>query len=149
MIDKAELTLLSVKRAIISNYKVSNWIASAYILANRLFFMASVIETKMSVCDKWIRVTAKNKEDGTIDINVESDCDALKHFAERLTNVSVEDVTNFETSRINKEETRGNMSMICLAPIMVYQAAWMEIGMMSKRIYSMQGPITMDGRAED
>ena len=57
--------------------------------------------------------------------------------------------TNFETSRINKEETRGNMSMICLAPIMVYQAAWMEIGMMSKRIYSMQGPITMDGRAED
>ena len=111
--------------------------------------MASVIETKMSVCDKWIKVTANSKEDGTIDIKVESDCDALQHFAQNLTNVTIEDITNFETSRINKEEVRGNMSMICLAPIMVYQAAWMEIGMMSKHIYSMQGPITMEGRTED
>ena len=112
--------------------------------------MSSVIESKMSICQKWIRVTADQKDDGTIGIKVESDCDALQHFAEQLTSVTVEDVTNFETSTINKESIRGNMSMICVAPIMVYQAAWMEIGMLSRRIFPMSGPITIDmGKSDE
>lgn len=37
--------------------------------------MSSTIETKMSICDKYIRVTADQREDGTIGIKVESDCD--------------------------------------------------------------------------
>jgi hypothetical protein len=106
--------------------------------------MPSVIESKMSICDKWIKVTADQKEDGTIAVRVESDCDALKHFAESLTSVTMDDIMNFESSRINKEDVRGNMSMICVAPIMVYQAAWMEIGMMSSRIFPKSGPITID-----
>ena len=36
------------------------------------------------------------------------------------------------------------MSMICLAPIAVYQAAWMECGMMSKKNFQKTGCITMD-----
>ena len=40
------------------------------------------------------------------------------------------------------------MSMICMAPIAVYQAAWMECGMMSKRIYGKCGPITITDRPE-
>ena len=96
--------------------------------------MPSTVETNMSVCSKRISVTASLRDDGDIDIHVETDCDAAKHFAEKLTKVTLADVTNFETSIINKEETRGPMSMICLAPISVYQAAWMEIGMMSKKI---------------
>ncbi len=106
--------------------------------------MPSVIETNMSICDKRIKVTAEMLEDGNIGIRVESDCDALRHFSENLKTVSIDDVTNFETSKINKESVRGNMSMICVAPIMVYQAAWMELGMMSKKIYPKSGPITID-----
>ncbi len=106
--------------------------------------MTSVIETNMSICDKRLKVTADLRDDGTIGIKVESDCDALKHFSEHLTSVNIDDVTNFETSTINKEQIRGNMSMICVAPIMVYQAAWMELGMMSRSIYPKSGPITID-----
>ena len=46
--------------------------------------MASVIESNMTICDKRIRVTADLREDGTVGIRIESDCDALKGFAENL-----------------------------------------------------------------
>ena len=106
--------------------------------------MTSVIESRMTICDKYIRVTAEKREEGTVDIAINSDCDALKGFSQELKNVTMEDITNFETSRINKEEVRGNMSMICTAPILVYQAAWMEYGMLSRRIFPKMGPITID-----
>ena len=103
----------------------------------------------MSICDKYIRVTADQREDGTIGIKVESDCDAIQGFAEKMTAVTMDDILNLETSTINKEEVRGNMSMICVAPITVYQAAWMECGMLSRRIFPKSGPITIDmGRDE-
>jgi len=106
--------------------------------------MTSVIESNMSICDKKIKVTADKRDDGTIDIKIESDCQAIEGFSQSLTNVTMDDIMNFETSKINKEQVRGNMSMICVAPIMVYQAAWMELGMMSRRIYPKSGPITID-----
>ena len=106
--------------------------------------MASTIESRMTICDKYIKITADQKEDGTIGIKIESDCDALKGFSENLTSITMDDILNFETSKINKENVRGNMSMICTAPIIVYQAAWMECGMLSKRIFPKMGPITID-----
>ena len=110
--------------------------------------MSSTIDVNMSICDKKVSVTATMKEDGTFDIDIQSDCDSIKHYAETLKNVTMDDITNFETSRINKEDVRGNMSMICMAPIAVYQAAWMECGRMAKRIYSKCGPITITDRKE-
>lgn len=106
--------------------------------------MASTIRTDMRICDRYIKVTANMRKDGDIDIEIESDCDAIRHFAESLKRVSIDDITNFETSTINRETVRGNMSMICLAPIAVYQAAWMEAGMLSRTIYSKTGPCTME-----
>lgn len=68
---------------------------------------------------------------------------SIASFAKNLAVISMDDIMNFETSRINREEVRGNMSMICLAPIAVYQAAWIEAGMMSRRIYSKTGSCEM------
>lgn len=111
--------------------------------------MSSTVDIKMSVCDKKVKVTATAKEDGTIDIDIESDCHYIQGYADSLRNITMDDILNFETSKINKEEVRGNMSMICLTPIAVYQAAWMECGMMSKKNYIKSGPITMDLGEED
>ncbi len=102
------------------------------------------MESNMSICDKKIRVTVSDNGDGTMSVDIESDCQAIEGFAQNLKTITMDDIVNFETSTINKEEVRGNMSMICVAPIMVYQAAWMECGMLSKRIFPKQGPITID-----
>lgn len=112
--------------------------------------MPSTIESDMTICDKKIRVTVSDNGDGTMAVDIESDCQAIEGFSQNLKTITMDDIVNFETSTINKEEVRGNMSMICVAPIMVYQAAWMECGMLSRRIFPRQGPITIDmGGADD
>ena len=112
--------------------------------------MPSTIESNMSICDKRISVTVSDNGDGTMSVDIRSDCQAIEGFSQSLKTITMDDIVNFETSRINKEEVRGNMSMICVAPIMVYQAAWMECGMLSRRIFPRQGPITIDmGGADD
>ncbi len=106
--------------------------------------MPSTIVSDMSICDRKIKVTVTDNGDGTMAVDLESDCQALEGFSKNLKTITMEDVVSFETSRINREEVRGGMSMICVAPIMVYQAAWMECGMLSKRIFGKQGPIKID-----
>lgn len=106
--------------------------------------MSSTIDVNMTICDKKVKVTATSREDGTIDIDIESDCHFLDAYARNLKNISMDDIMCFERSRINNEEVRGNMSMICAAPIAVYQAAWMECGMLSKKNYRKSGAVTMD-----
>ena len=34
-------------------------------------------------------------EDGTFDIDIQSDCDSIKHYAETLKNITMDDITNF------------------------------------------------------
>ena len=55
-------------------------------------------------------------------------------FGERLKYVTMEDIIDFENSRINKREFRGDMSPPCLSPIAVLDAAWLEAGMLSKTL---------------
>ncbi len=105
--------------------------------------MPSTIEVDMSICSKKIKVTATAREDGDFDIDICSDCHFVDHYAQSLKKVSMDDITNFEKSTINREDVRGNMSMICLAPIAVYQAAWMECGMLSRKIYGKTGDVAM------
>lgn len=105
--------------------------------------MTSEIMIRMPICDKSVRVRVTARDDGDMDVEIESDCPSIDHYAESLGRITMDDITNFEDSRINKEDIRGNMSMICLTPIAVYQAAWMECGMMSKRIYGKTGPCSM------
>jgi hypothetical protein len=69
--------------------------------------------------------------DGNFDVKIESDCPKVKLFGENLKYVTMEDITDLENSRLNKREIRGDMSLPCLSPIAVLDAAWLEAGMLS------------------
>ena len=105
--------------------------------------MTSEIDIKMSVCDRKVHVAVSDNKDGTLAVDIKSDCPALENYSRDLKLITMDDIMCFEKSKINNENVRGNMSMICLTPIAVYQAAWMELGMMSKNIYKSVGPIMM------
>lgn len=47
----------------------------------------------------------------------------------------MDDITNLETSAINRESVRGTMSMTYPAPIAVYLVAWVECGMLSVNLF--------------
>ncbi len=96
--------------------------------------MASKVIVKMRTCGRTHNVIAKLREDGDVDIKITSDCDYAKQFAERCTKVSLNDVTDFYGSKVNSEEVRGNLWIQCLLPIGVFDAAWLELGMLSKKL---------------
>lgn len=86
----------------------------------------------MNTCGKLNKVTAELQEDGTIRVKIVSDCPNVQAYAERLGNITVEDVTNYEGSKVVDSEVRATLSVPCLTPIAVFDAAWMELGLLSK-----------------
>ncbi len=101
--------------------------------------MPSTVVVKMNTCNKTHRITASLREDGNIDIDIKSDCPNIQDYAERLKVISIEDATKFVGSKIIDPEVRPMVSVPCLCPIGVYDAAWQEIGMLSKNLCAKVG----------
>ncbi len=94
--------------------------------------MSSTVVVHMKTCGKVNEVTAELQDDGTISVRVVSNCPNVQAYAERLRTVTVEDVTNYEGSKVVNPEIRATLSVPCLTPIAVFDAAWMELGLLSK-----------------
>lgn len=86
----------------------------------------------MNTCGKTHRVTANLRPDGDLDIMIVSDCPNVQQYAERLTCITMDDVIDFSGSKIVDPDIRRSLSAPCLCPNAVFDAAWMELGMLSK-----------------
>lgn len=94
--------------------------------------MASTVVVKMNTCSKTHRVTATLRPDGDLDIEIVSDCPNVQQYARSLTRITMDDAVSFTGSRIVDPEVRGPLSAPCLCPNAVFDAAWQELGMLSK-----------------
>ena len=93
--------------------------------------MATVV-VKARFCDKIHRVTVKMRDDGDLDLFVESDCEHVMQYAENIGPViTMADVSDREGSKVFDKDVQEPLTMTCLAPIAVLDAAWLEMGMMS------------------
>lgn len=86
----------------------------------------------MNTCSKTHTVHAALNEDGTVKIDIESDCKKIKDLSKVLKYVTVDDVTNFHESRLIDKEIRCGIGFCCLVFTAVSQAAWIELGMLSE-----------------
>ena len=94
--------------------------------------MATVV-VKARFCDKTHRVTVKMRDDGDLDLIVDSDCEHVALYGENIGPViSMADVTDREGSRVFNPKVQEPLTLTCLAPIAILDAAWIEMGMMSK-----------------
>jgi hypothetical protein len=93
--------------------------------------MATVI-VKARFCDKTHRVSVNMCDNGDLNLHIESDCDHVMQYAENIGPViTMTDVTDRCSSRIFDENVQEPLTMTCLAPIAILDAAWLELGMMS------------------
>jgi len=88
----------------------------------------------MRTCGKTNRVTAELQDDGSLKISIVSDCPNVRIYAEKLQTVSAEDVCDFRNSKVVDPDVRASLSVPCLTPIAVFNAAWIELGMLSKSL---------------
>jgi len=91
----------------------------------------ATVTAHMRTCGKTHKVTVVMNSEGNFDVNIESDCHKVVLFGERLKYVTMEDIVDFDNTRLNKREIRGDMSPPCLSPAAVMNAAWIEAGMLS------------------
>ena len=94
--------------------------------------MATVV-VRMNFCKKAHKITVKQKDDGDFSLEVKSNCDEVMHYAECLGDtLTMEDITDIHNTRILSPEMLEKVTMTCLAPNGIINAAWLEAGMMSK-----------------
>ena len=98
----------------------------------------------MKTCAKTHKITVTMNAEGNFDVSIESDCPKVKLFGDTLKYLTFEDITDLEKSRINKREIRGDLSLPCLSPIAVLDAAWIEAGMLSKTLVKRVKENTVD-----
>lgn len=108
----------------------------------------ATVEVNMNTCDKKHRITVKMRDDGDLDVIIESNCKNVQQYAKNLTRITMEDATDFCSSKIVDRDVRMPLSVPCLVPIGVFDAAWLELGMLSKtlckRIHSNEVVLDLD-----
>jgi len=67
-------------------------------------------------------------------VKIVSDCPHVKEYASKLTEITVNDVVSFAGSKVIDPDIRASLSVPCLTPIAVFNAAWLELGMLSKNL---------------
>ena len=94
----------------------------------------AVVKANMRVCDKTHIITAKKCADGDVEIRIESDCPKITSYGERIGKLSLLDIIDYKNSKINNSEIRGDVSPTCIAPTAIFNAAWLEMDMLSKTL---------------
>lgn len=93
----------------------------------------AVVVAKMNFCKKTHKVTVKQKDDGDFSLHIATDCQEVKDYAKALGDtLTMDDLMDISKSRIFDCENCKHITMTCLAPNAVINAAWLEAGMLSK-----------------
>jgi len=102
-----------------------------YIQYSDICIMATVV-VRMNFCGKTPRITVEQKDDDGLSLKVESDCPEVMYYAQSIGDtITMEDVTSLETSKVLSPENLSKITLTCLAPNGILNAAWIETGMMS------------------
>jgi hypothetical protein len=85
------------------------------------------------ICDHETIIEAERSGEETL-VRINSDCKTVQGYAERLKMVSTSDLMDLEGSKIIKMASESGLTPTCLVPVAVYNACWMEQGLISKRL---------------
>ena len=62
--------------------------------------MPSTVIVKMNTCSKTHKVTVSMRDDGNLDVDIQTDCKNVQHYADHLKLITIDDATNFNGSKI-------------------------------------------------
>lgn len=93
--------------------------------------MPSTIVVNMNTCNKTHKITVSARDDGDMDVRILTNCSHVQEYADRLTKISFSDITDRHGCKILDPEVAAPLSMTCLVPSGVLDAAWIEAGMLS------------------
>jgi hypothetical protein len=105
--------------------------------------LASKVRVEATICDNETIIVAKDMGNGKVAIEIESVCPNIMRFAEMLTEADMKDLTDFDDNRIIGLASKAGLTTTCLVPTAVFNCAWAELGMISKRLAIRESPLCL------
>ncbi|MBQ7621851.1 MAG: hypothetical protein IJV47_04880 [Candidatus Methanomethylophilaceae archaeon] len=108
----------------------------------------SKVVVNMNTCSKYHVVEVKMNDAGNLDVIITSNCPHVQEYAKKLTEITLDDVTSFAGSKVVDPDIRATLSVPCLVPNAVFDAAWLEIGLLSPNLCNKahNNEIILDGQ---
>lgn len=104
----------------------------------------ATVTVDMRFCERKSRITVTLREDGDLDLHIDTDCDSVRSYYSNLGGIiTVDDVTDRENSRILNPGITEPLTMTCMTPLGIINAAWLELGMLSRSRADKVGENTM------
>lgn len=103
--------------------------------------MVSKVKVDVPICAHETTVTARDKGDGTVEIDIESDCPNVAHYARLLRSANMDDLVEWKDNRLLQLASQAGLTTTCLVPTAVFNCCWAEVGMISKRLAMDKGPL--------
>lgn len=100
--------------------------------------MTTKVRVDSPICDKYAEITAVESGDKVL-LKISSDCKSVQHYAEVLGDVGMDELLDIKGSRIMDLASEVGLTATCLVPVAVYNACWIEKGMISKRLALAKG----------
>lgn len=105
--------------------------------------MVSRVKVVTPICSHETWVIAEMDGEDRIKVRIETDCSNVETYAERLCSVSMDDINELRDSRIMTEAEGGVLTPTCLVPVAVFNACWLEAGMISKSLAKKEGSVSI------
>ena len=102
----------------------------------------------MNTCSKHHVIEVTMNDEGNLDVKITTNCPHVQEYADKLKVITLDDVTSFAGSKVVDPEIRASLSVPCLVPNAVFDAAWIEVGMLSKNLCNKahNNSIILDGQ---
>ena len=98
----------------------------------------------MGVCEYIHMVRVTQCGEGEFQVHIDSECDKVREYGEMLGTISIADLGNITLSKIMDPMIVEHLTPTCLAPVAVFNAAWMEAGLMSGSLAKKVGKMDME-----
>jgi len=105
--------------------------------------MVSKVRVDATICDNTTTVTVKDVGGGRVSIEIDTNCASVAHFASLLKDANVDDLTDWTNNRILDLASRSGLTTTCLVPTAIFNCAWVELGMISRKLAKDKSPLCL------
>lgn len=88
----------------------------------------------MDLCAHRTVIEVRDNGDGVLSIRIDSSCAHVVDYARLLTAVTMEDICILKGSKIIDLASNARLTPTCLVPSGVFNACWLETGMISRNL---------------
>jgi hypothetical protein len=97
--------------------------------------MTSIVKVNMRLCNFVAVVEATESEDLTYRMKVDSPCEKIQEFVKGLENLTLEDISDWPKSKVQRRMLEMKLGASCLVPSGIMNAARLEAGLISKSLF--------------